>query len=247
MAFIKFCAKATCYLLVLLLAGLWLKPQAAFSEQPIQHTPWQAQLQSVSLTDDYQIERSDSGAFKVSFNTELIGVSPQMLHWFYQNQADKSAEIGNEKHSWYKFSHPIEHSEIIIVESPDSHSDRIMSGTVFYQREKIGVHELNLKFQVTSFGDEGMSLQLMHSGYVVGQLDYIFKASPEGTEVSMQGKIGLDIPLIGPISNFYLFNKVYPSYVMETWLVHMLETYQHKQIIIPKLYSQKSKNRFTLS
>ena len=247
----RFIAKTCCYLIVLLLAGLWLKPPVAFVPSPVVDVPWSINpsrvIETKNTSSNISVEESQFGGFAVFLTTHLANITPKMLHWFYRHQADRTATYAQENHSWFKFAHPNAHSEIMISDSPDPYSDQLMSGVTFVQKEVIGDHPLTVQYRIKSFGDEGMTLELLHSGYAIGLFDFQFTHSGAGTRVTLNGNVGLEIPVIGPISNFYIFNKVYPKEILNNWMQHLMESFEHKQQLIPQLYSQKDQQTYTLS
>lgn len=248
MLIVRFCFKACCYLLVLLLAGLWLKPHASFTHNVVDTIPWQTDpvlLETVSSKSN--IQKLEHGQFALDYVTTLNGISPRQLIWFIQNQAQYTATVNNTDWQWFQLSHPIAHSALTVIDSPDTKSDRLVPGTTFEELELLEQTQWRMQLRVKSFGEQGMTFDVLHAGYRVGQLNYVFYPVGTGTKVTFNAELGLSIPLIGEISNFYLFKKVMPEHLLEAWLLHNLETYQHMEKLIPILYQQRSHERFLIS
>ncbi len=257
MSVVRATSKAFCYLLVLLLAGLWLKPHAAFDKMPINSAPWldvvgvntkllSSTPANATAISDAKITKGNYGHHEFSASASIKNVTPQMLHWFYMNQAEHSLRYNDQTMSWFMLSHPYEHSDIRIISSPDDRSDQIMFGTIFEQDEVFSGHKWKIQYQARSFGDKGMTLDILHSGLVIGQINYKFVQSKHGTNIYLNGSLGIDLPVIGQLSNFYLFNKVYPSHLLEHWITHLIGSYQHLEELIPALYLQRNNANYQL-
>lgn len=244
----QFLLKSSAYLIVILLAGLWLKPHAAFEHLPVESTPWQIpSSQPDAILHTPNIERLESGQYRLNYSINLEGVTPRALHWFIQNQANHFAYIDEKKIQWFQLSHPHEHNKLLIIDSPDAQSDQLHAGTVFEVQEQISEQNWRMRMRVRSFGEQGMDFDVIHSGYKVGELSYVFYPTPNGTQIDFSGTLGLDIPVLGDISNFYLFKKVMPEDLLDVWVLHNLETYQHMEKLIPILYRQRDNKQFSLS
>lgn len=240
MLIVRFCFKACCYLLVLLLAGLWLKPHASFTHNTVNSTLWQTDTSRLTKTvATTRIIKSDHGQFIVDYVATLKGISPRQLIWFIQNQAQHTAKFNDTEWQWFQLSHPFSNSELAIIESPEPTSDRLVPGTTFEELKLLDESLWRMQLRVKSFGEQGMTFDVLHAGYRVGELNYVFYPFDGGTKITFNGQLGLNLPLIGDISNFYLFKKVMPEHLLEAWLLNNLESYQHMETLIPILHQQK--------
>lgn len=244
----QFLIKSTSYLLVILLAGLWLKPHASFDHNPAElpllkpfHNETKPPIGQPTVT------KFASGQYQLNYSITLDSISPRELHWFFKNQAHHFAMANNQKWQWFQLTHPGEHSQLVIIDSPDQTSDQLIPGTIFEIQEVIQEQKWKMRLRVGSFGEQGMQFDVMHSGYKVGELNYQFYPTPSGTKIDFNGWLGLDIPIIGDISNFYLFKKVMPEHLLDGWVLHNLETYQHMETLIPILYRQRNNKQFSIS
>lgn len=255
MQVVGFCLKASAYLLVLLLAGLWLKPHASFTHVPVL-TQEELSLsdhsaqplfthQHAPTANDYQISKNDRGQYNIEFVTVVNHVSPRMLIWFLKHQASLTASFKGQEWQWFQLSHPVAHNRLAVTESASVSPQTLAFGTIIEVQEVIDSEKLRMSLQVRSIGDQGISFDVLHAGYSVGKLTYDFYDTPQGVKVVFNGELGLSWPLIGPISNFYLFKKVMPEDLLDAWVLHTLETYQHMEMLIPLLHRQKLHNMAT--
>ncbi|MUH73276.1 hypothetical protein [Psychrosphaera haliotis] len=236
------------YLLVLLLAGLWLKPQATFDSVPVMAHPWV--LKSTELNESLRpqkLQKSTNGHYQFSATSELINVTPRMLHWFYQNQIQNKLTFNGQSLPWFKLAQPRTLSNLFIVTSPEPQNNRLLHGVVFQEQSSFDDEQWQMRYKIRSFGDEGLTLDVLHAGYAIGSIEYKYTANKNGTSIQINGSMGMNVPIIGGFANFYLFNKVYPSRLLDDWFKSTLESYRHMDQLIPILYSQKHKASYSIN
>lgn len=244
----QFIFKASAYLLVLLLAGLWLKPQAAFQQSPLQKSPWNIeQGETDALTQNVNLRQHENGQYNFTGNLLLSNISPKMLHWFYKNQIQQTLLFNSQTMPWFRLTNPNTMVNLAIVSSADKLSNEIGYGTVFDEQTLLKDTQWQTRYKVRSFGDEGMTLDILHAGYTVGSIEYKYRKNKLGTEVNISGTIGINMPIVGQISNFYLFKKVYPSDLLDDWISNIVSSYKHMELLIPALYDQRHKSSYLIN
>ena len=78
------------------------------------------------------------------------------------------------------------------------------------------------------------------AGIPIGQVRHTFDFVNGGTEYRVDTIIGSDLPVLGPLLNLYLRQRVFHPEMLEQWQRHQVEEVASLQFFLPKLYSQRN-------
>lgn len=178
----------------------------------------------------------------------LRDIQPEMIAWFYRQLPVATVEMRGETIPLYHLFHPTEHGRIRIVEGARDGSPGMGEGALIEREEWFGPYDSRGKARLVEFSAAGMLAIPEFAGITIGSVRHDFKAVAEGTVYTVEASIGSQIPLLGPLLNYYLRERVFHPAMIEQWQRHQLEEVASLQFFLPQLYAQrKMGNHFVLA
>jgi hypothetical protein len=229
---------------ILLLIGFVIKPMPDFVHSKPRQLPWTSSstISNVNNTQtNYQY--LDNGQLLIEIPhvlliEPLIKITPQMLHWFYQNMPASTVQISKRQQrlSWYQIFHPSEHGVIHLLESDEMGIKKTDTGTLMQKEEWFGPYYKQGTERIILLSDQGMKVQFELAGLTFGHSEHVFIQTSGGSQYKIRTTIGSDLPIIGPIINVILRYKMFPKPMLEHWIRHQVEEISNLNAFLPPLY-----------
>jgi len=180
-----------------------------------------------------------------------------MIAWFYQNLPTSTVEISEQQYSWYHIFHPNEHGKITIKDPAKDGRIGMGVGALVARQEWFGVYNSRGAGRIIEFSEQGMVIRPELLGLHFGEIKhsfveatYISEANGHqqlGTQYNVESIIGSDLPVFGPIINYYIRNKIFSPAMINEWLRHQVEEVASLQFFLKDLYQTKPvKNHYKL-
>ncbi len=166
----------------------------------------------------------------------LPGVTPEMLAWWYQQLPLGHHTIDAETYTYYHLFHASEHGVIKVIEAGEGPG--ISKGALIARRERFGSFYSKGQARVISIGSEGMIVSPEIASLHFGHIEHSFSSGPNGAIYSVHAVLGSDLPLLGPVINLYLRNRLFPEPVLSEWMRHQTEEVGSLPYYLPGLYRQ---------
>jgi len=139
----------------------------------------------------------------------LEGISPPMVAWFYQQLPISTVELNGKTYPLYHIFHPVGHGRIRVVENAADGSPWMARGATIMREEWFGPYDSRGTARLVEFSDEGMLAMPVAAGLAIG-----------GAVNTVRAIIGSELPVIGPILNWYIRSQVFHPAMMEQWQRH---------------------------
>ena len=229
----------------LLALGAWILSPGPIVRDPPRNVPWVLPDHRLAKK---QVEYLESGALSIRVEHALLpGVSPQMLAWFYRQLPISTMEYQGVTRPLYHFFHPSEHGEIWVEEPADDGLPGMGPGSVVARNEWFGPYDSRGAAQIVEFSDAGILAIARIAGIQFGEIRHVFTDSEGGTLYTLEAVIGSDLPVIGPLINWYLRTRIYHPEMVSEWLRHQVEEVSSLQYFLPQIYQQRDTgNHFVL-
>ena len=234
-------------LLVMALTALWLKPQVNFHHDQPRHLPW--------LLPDYKLAKTSvevlaDGRIKIEIeHLPLTNISPEMVAWFYQQlpistiEFSSPLDIGkkstNKVYPLYHIFHPTEHGVIRIKEMADNNVQGMAKGALISRQEWFGPFNSKGAGRIIALSAQGMTVKPEIAGVYFGLINHTFTKTNSGTQYHLSSIIGSDLPIIGPLINYYMRSKMFSPLMLKQWLRHQVEEVSSLQFFLAELYLNK--------
>ena len=233
--------------IIFLITALWFKPLPNFEHEPPRMLPW-------TLPDYKQAQTTvqilDDGRIKLGIeHLPLIGIEPKMVAWFYQNLPISTVEISERQYSWYQIFHPSEHGQISVDEPAKDGHLGMGVGALIARQEWFGVYNSKGAGRIIEFSEQGMIVKPELLGLYFGEIKHSFvdeifilesnRQQKLGTQYNVVSIIGSDLPVIGPIINYYIRKKIFSPAMVNEWLRHQVEEVSSLQFFLKDLYDTK--------
>lgn len=233
--------------ILFLITVLWFKPLPSFKHDSPRRLPW-------ALPDYRQAKTSvsvlDDGRIKISIeHFPLIGIEPKMVAWFYQNLPISTVEISGQHYPWYHIFHPKEHGLISVKEPARDIRAGMGVGALVSRQEWFGKYNSKGSGRIIEFSAQGMTVKPELLGLHFGKIKHSFTQVPYiskenktqqlGTRYKVESIIGSDLPVIGPLINYYIRNKMFSPAMIKEWLRHQVEEVSSLQFFLKELYQTK--------
>jgi len=221
-----------------------------FERDPPRLLPW--------ILPDYKqaktsVEILDDGRIRLSIeHLPLKEIEPKMIAWFYQYLPISTVEISNNNYSWYHIFHPSEHGQISVTEQANDGSAGMGIGALVSRQEWFGVNNSKGAGRIIEFSEQGMTAKPEILGIHFGEIKHSFTQTTFtsnngntqvlGTQYNIDSTIGSDLPVLGPIINYYIRNKLFSEAMIDEWLRHQIEEVASLQFFLKELYYTKPQN-----
>ena len=177
----------------------------------------------------------------------LAGISPAMVAWFYQQLPISTVNLNGTTYPLYHIFHPTGHGRIRVVEAAPDGSPGMAKGSTIMREEWFGPYDSRGTARMVEFSDAGMRAVPIAAGLEIGQVRHIYKAENGGTVYKVQAVIGSDLPVIGPLLNWYIRTRIFHPAMMELWQQHQIEEVASLQFFLAELYAQRDgENHYVL-
>ena len=234
------------FIATLLVVILWLAPNRSVQHDPARDLPWKLPDYRVANTS---FSVASNGQLKITIeHPPLVGVTPAMVAWFYQNLPISTVELNGTTRPLYHIFHPSEHGSIRILEPASNGSPGMGPGALVQREEWFGPYDSKGSARITAFSDSGMTAVPEIAGLQFGEIIHSFESHKDGTRYRVQATLGSETPVIGPLFNLYLRKKIFHQAMLEQWLRHQVQEVSSLPFFLPQLYtSEAPDNHFTLS
>ncbi len=169
----------------------------------------------------------------------LEGISPAMVAWFYQQLPISTVDLGGETLPLYHIFHPTEHGRLWVVEPAPGGAPGMARGAVIQREEWFGPFDSTGAARLVEFSDAGMLAIPEFAGIVIGSVRHSYTAERGGTRYRVDTVIGTDLPVLGPVLNWYLRTRVFHPDMLREWQRHQVEEVASLQFFLPALYAQR--------
>jgi hypothetical protein len=170
----------------------------------------------------------------------LEGISPAMVMWFYQQLPIATVQYQGRTLPLYHIFHPSEHGTLRVLEPAPDGSPGMALGAMIQRDEWFGPYDSRGAARIEEFSEEGMLAVPMAAGLRFGEVRHSLRSERGGTAYRVDTLIGSDVPLLGPVINYYLRTAVFHPAMIEQWQRHQLEEVASLQFFLPQLYVQRA-------
>jgi hypothetical protein len=222
---------------VLLLLAVWLAMRPTWQHDAPRNLPW-------AVADYRQAHFSHqtlpNGQIQLEIDhLPLIGITPEMLAWWYRVLPISTVEINGTTYPLYHIFHLTEHGQLWVVEPATDGSPGMGEGSLVARREWFGPHNSEGAGRVISISAAGLTVHPEVAGVQMGEIRHIFNATPGGSQYRVESLIGVDWPVIGPILNYLLRHTVFTEHMLREWERHQVEEVSMLNYYLPQLYAQR--------
>jgi hypothetical protein len=227
------------------LGVVWLASPAPLVRDAPRQLPW-------SLPDyrdaDTQWRVGDDGRIYAEVEHFFLrDITPAMVAWFYQQLPISTVVLNGHSMVLYHIFHPTEHGRIRVVEPAPDGTPGMAQGARIMREEWFGPYDSKGGAWMAEFSDDGMLARAEVMGLAIGEVRHIYQAGDGGTHYRVEAVIGSQLPLIGPLLNWYLRNRVFHPAMMSQWQRHQIEEVASLQFFLNTLYEQRGAgNHFVL-
>ena len=169
----------------------------------------------------------------------LEGISPAMVAWFYQQLPISTVQLNGKSYPLYHIFHPTGHGRIRIIEAAPDGSPGMAKDSTIMREEWFGPYDSRGTARMVEFSNDGMLAVPIAAGLEIGHVRHIYKAENGGTVYKVQAVIGSDLPVIGPLLNWYIRTQVFHPAMMALWQQHQIEEVASLQFFLGDLYAQR--------
>jgi hypothetical protein len=169
----------------------------------------------------------------------LEGISPAMVAWFYQQLPISTVELNGTVYPLYHIFHPVGHGRIRVVEGAPDGSPGMAQGATIMREEWFGPYDSRGTARMVEFSNDGMLAIPIAAGLEIGHVRHIYHAENGGTAYKVQAVIGSDLPVIGPMLNWFIRTRVFHPAMMALWQQHQIEEVASLQFFLADLYAQR--------
>lgn len=177
----------------------------------------------------------------------LADISPDMVAWFYQQLPIATVQLQGVVYPLYHLFHPTEHGTITVQKAAPSGVKGMASGAVIQRDEWFGRFDSRGAAEIVELSSAGMFAIPKAGPFKIGEVQHRFEGHSGGTTYTVEVVIGSQLPLLGPLLNLYLRERVFHPAMIEQWQRHQIEEVASLQFFLPQLYAQRgSGNHFVL-
>jgi len=229
----------TFIVILLLLIFMWLKPLPKVKHDAPRVVPWELPDYRQAKTN---IEILNDGRIQIEIeHLPLHDITPEMVRWFYKHLPISTVEISGNEYPLYHIFHPSEHGKIQVIENASDGTVGMGIGALIERHEWFASYDSQGTGRITEFSARGMTIQPEVAGMHFGIIRHEFNQTGSGTQYNVLSIIGSDHPIMGPMINLYIRQKMFPPKMLEQWLRHQVQEVSSLQFILPKLYHNRAK------
>lgn len=169
----------------------------------------------------------------------LPDITPAMVAWFYQQLPIATVELDGRTLPLYHLFHPTEHGRLWVLEAAPDGTPGMAQGAVIQREEWFGPFDSRGAARLVEFSDAGMLAIPEFAGIAIGSVRHSYAAQNGGTRYRVDTVIGADLPLLGPLLNWYLRTQVFHPDMLAQWQRHQVEEVSSLAFFLPGLYAQR--------
>lgn len=185
---------------------------------------------------DTRAERLEDGRSRLSIRHDVLrGVTPEQVHWWFQNIAG-DMELEGRRVPRYRVWHPRDHVSFAIRRR---RGPTIGPGSVFHIRECFGRDPrwaLDVHLNVTRLDPGGFTTFVRKAGVTVSRMEYHFTRVAGGTLYENSLTVGIER---APRINAFLLPRVFPEERGGAWLLHNVEEVGNLEHFLPGLIARQ--------
>ena len=232
-------------ILALVLIGFLLFSPSPLERDKPRNLPW--------VLPDYrdahtQWEIGDDG--RIYADVEhffLADISPAMVAWFYQQLPISTVELNGTRYPLYHIFHPVGHGRIQVVKAAPTGAPGMAQGAMIMREEWFGSYDSRGTARLVEFSDDGMLAVPVAGGMDIGYVRHSYRAVNGGTTYKVQAVIGSNLPIIGPVLNWFIRTRIFHPKMMALWQQHQIEEVASLQFFLAEIYAQRGgKNHYVL-
>jgi hypothetical protein len=194
-------------------------------------TPFRDEMYSATIRQD--------GKLEILLQHDVLPeVTPAMLAWWYQQLPLGAYQTGDKTYTYYHLFHPSEHGVIEVLEAGEGPG--ISKGALVIRRERFGQYYSKGKARVITINPDGMIVSPEVAGLHFGRITHRFTAKSDGTAYTVHAILGSDLPLLGPVVNLYIRNRLFPEPVLKEWMRHQTEEVGSLPFYLPALFQKEN-------
>lgn len=171
----------------------------------------------------------------------LEGITPGMIAWFYQQLPIATVTLRGETLPLYHIFHPTEHGRLWVLEPAPGGQSGMAEGAVIQREEWFGPYDSRGAARLVAFSDTGMLAIPEFAGIEIGSVRHSYAAEAGGTRYRVDTVIGTDLPILGPVINWYLRTQVFHPEMLPEWQRHQVEEVSSLQFFLRELYAQRER------
>ena len=227
-------------LTVALIALVVLQPTALVRDAP-RDLPWT--LPDYRLANTHWEVGDDGRIYTQVEHFFLPGITPAMLSWFYQQLPIATVDFRGKTYPLYHIFHPTEHGSLRVLEPATDGSPGMGVGAVIQRDEWFGPYDSRGAARIEEFSESGMLAIPRAAGTSIGSVRHTFRAAPDGSTYRVDSVIGSELPVLGPLINLYLRNRIFHPDMLREWRRHQVEEVASLRFFLPQLYAQRDRGR----
>ena len=178
----------------------------------------------------------------------LAGISPAMVAWFYRQLPISTVEYRGVTYPLYHIFHPTEHGRLRVLEPAPDGTPGMSAGALIEREEWFGPYDSKGAARILEFNDSGFLAVPELAGTPLGSVKHTLIARDGGTVYRVDSVIGSDLPVVGPLLNWYLRERVFHPAMLDQWRRHQVEEVSSLQFFLPGIYAQRERgNHFQLN
>lgn len=225
-------------LVVGLVAFMWLKPMPEFDHDQARNLPWQ--LPDYRAANS-QVEILDDGRLHIQIeHLPLVDITPKMVSHFYQVLPITQVLLKGDIMPLYHIFHPTEHGHIEIKEPGLNGIAGMSEGALVYRQEWFGPFNSKGAGRIVKKTDTVMVAQPEMMGLNFGRITHRFEQTHSGTRYTLDSIVGSDLPIIGPLINYYIRHKMFTPNMVQQWLRHQIQEVSSLQFFARELYQARN-------
>ena len=223
----------------------WHLPQPSVKRDPPRQLPWP--VPDHRLAEKGYEYLPDGRIRVITHHLPLPGVTPAMLAWFYQQLPLSTVELDGRTYPLYHLFHATEHGQLWVVQTAPDGSHGMAQGAVIERHEWFGEHDSRGKALISEFSNQGMTALAFAAGIQIGVVEHRYSVVDGHTRYVVNATIGSTAPLISPLLNKYLREKIFTEAMLAQWMRHQVEEVGVLPYFLPQLYRQRAAgNHFLL-
>lgn len=173
----------------------------------------------------------------------LPDITPAMLSWFYQQLPIATVDFRGKTYPLYHIFHPTEHGSLRVLEPAIDGSAGMGVGALIQRDEWFGPYDSRGAARIDEFSESGMLAIPRAAGTSIGRVRHTFRAAPGGSYYRVDSIIGSELPLLGPLINLYLRERIFHPDMLQEWRRHQVEEVASLRFFLPGLYAQRHMGR----
>lgn len=217
---------------------IWLLIPAPLSRDHPRELPWS--LPDYRQADSHWEVGADGRIYTEVEHFFLSDISPAMIAWFYQQLPISTIQYKGITYPLYHIFHPTEHGRIRVLEAAASGVPGMATGATIHRDEWFGPYDSRGTAQIVDLSETGMFAIPMAGSLKLGEVRHIFTPVDGGTRYRVKTVIGSELPVLGPLLNWYLRNKVFHPEMLQEWQRHQIEEVASLQFFLPRIYAQRA-------